>query len=94
MTFHPEQSSGTSTVHLPRHLELFDRGSLDEIVAFARRCRPGVRGLIVHDQPEVAGRLGDYVRQVRALDDRLEEHAQANATASQPLSARSRMAQS
>ena len=73
MTFHPEQTSGTSTVHLPRHLDLFDRQSLDEIVAFARRCGPGVRGLIVHDQPEVAGRFGDYVRQVRALDERLED---------------------
>ena len=73
MSFHPGQSSGTSTVHLPRHLNLFDPRSLDEIIAFARCCGPGVRGMIVHDQPDVAGRFEDYVRQVRVLDERLEE---------------------
>ena len=73
MSFHPGQSSGTSTVHLPRHLNLFDPRSLDEIVAFARSCGPGVRGMIVHDQPDVASRFEDYVRQVRVLDKRLEE---------------------
>ena len=73
MSFHPGQSSGTSTVHLPRHLNLFDPRSLDEIVAFARSCGPGVRGMIVHDQPDVAGRFEEYVRQVRVLDKRLEE---------------------
>ena len=52
MSFHPGQSSGTSTVHLPRHLDLFNPRSLDEIVAFARCCGPGVRGMIVHDQPD------------------------------------------
>lgn len=72
MSFHPGQSSGTSTVHLPRHLDLFDPRSLDEIVAFARFCGSGVRGMIVHDQPEVAGRFEDYVRRVRVLDERLE----------------------
>ncbi len=73
LSFHPGQTSGTSTVHLPRHLNLFDARSLDEIVAFARSCGPGVRGMIVHDQPDVAGRFEDYVRQVRVLDKRLEE---------------------
>ncbi len=73
MAFHPGQASGTSTVHLPRHLDLLDRRSLDDIVAFARRCGPGVRGLVVHDQPEVEGRFEDYVRQVRALDRLLED---------------------
>jgi hypothetical protein len=72
MAFHPGQASGTCTVHLPRHLDLLTRRSLDEIVEFALRCGPGVRGLIVHDQPEVEGRFGDYVRQVRALDGLLE----------------------
>src|SRR5271166_1365370 len=73
MSFHPGQSSGTSTVHLPRHLDLFDPRSLDEIVAFARCCGPGVRGMIVHDQPDVAERFEEYVRQVCILDERLEE---------------------
>jgi hypothetical protein len=73
MSFHPGQSSGTSTVHLPRHLDLFNPRSLDEIVAFARCCGPGVRGMIVHDQPDVAGRFEEYVRQVRVLNERLEE---------------------
>ena len=73
MSFHPGQSSGTSTVHLPRHLNLFDPRSLDEVVAFARCCGSGVRGMIVHDQPDVAGRFEDYVRQVRVLDKRLEQ---------------------
>ena len=73
MSFHPGQSSGTSTVHLPRHLNLFDPRSLDEIVAFARCCGPGVRGMIVHDQPDVASRFEDYVRQVRVLNKRLDE---------------------
>lgn len=73
MSFHPGQSSGTSTVHLPRHLNLLDPRSLDEIIAFARSCGPGVRGMIVHDQPDVEGRFEDYVRQVRVLNERLEE---------------------
>jgi len=73
MSFHPGQSSGTSTIHLPRHLNLFDPRSLDEIIAFARCCGPGVRGMIVHDQPDVAGRFEDFVRQVRVLDKRLSE---------------------
>lgn len=73
MRFHPGQPSGTSTVHLPRHLNLLDQRSLEEIVAFARRCGPGVLGMVVHDQPEVEGHFGDYVRQVRALDELLKQ---------------------
>jgi hypothetical protein len=57
MSFHPRQSSGTSTVHLPRHLNLFDQCSLDEIVAFARCWGPGGRGMVVHDQQDVVGVL-------------------------------------
>ena len=85
MSFHPGQSSGTSTVHLPRHLNLFDPRSLDEIVAFARCCGPGVRGMIVHDQPDVAGRFEEYVRQVRVLNERLEEEDQDRSSSSSML---------
>ena len=85
MSFHPGQSSGTSTVHLPRHLNLFDPRSLDEIIAFARSCGPGVRGMIVHDQPDVAGRFEDYVRQVRVLNERLEEAGPDRSSSSSTL---------
>jgi hypothetical protein len=71
--FHPRQPSQTSTVHLPRSLQVFDRRSHDAIVAFAAACDCSVRGMVLHDQPEVASHPDEYVRAVESLDRRLRD---------------------
>jgi hypothetical protein len=71
--FHPRQPTGTSTVHLPRSLGAFDRRHHDAILAFAAACGPTARGMVVHDQPEVADRPDEYVQAVGALDRRLRD---------------------
>ena len=67
--------SVTSTVHLPRNLDLIDAASHDGIVSFARAASPGTRGLVVHDQPEATARRDESLTQVRTLNDRLETQA-------------------
>jgi hypothetical protein len=69
--FHPRQPSGSATVHLPRHLRVLDRAAHDHVLAFASACEPGVRGMVLHDQPEVASHFDDYVGAAFALDQRL-----------------------
>jgi hypothetical protein len=69
--YHPRQPSGSATVHLPRHLRVLDSDAHAGILAFAAACEPGVRGMVLHDQPEVATHLNDYVRAVFALDQQL-----------------------
>jgi len=70
--YHPRQPGGTATVHLPRHLGVLDRAAHEQILAFAAACEPGVRGMVLHDQPEVATCSEDYVREVFDLDRRLQ----------------------
>jgi len=69
--FNPGGPAGTSTVHLPRNLQVFDRRAHDAILAFAAACSPGVLGLVLHDQPEVVEHPDEYVQAVEALDRRL-----------------------
>src|SRR5205085_1652107 len=71
--FHPRQPSQTSTVHLPRFLRVFDRRCHEAILAFSEACDPTVRGMVLHDQPEVASQLDEYIHAVVALDQRLRD---------------------
>ena len=71
--FHPRQSSQTSTVHLPRDLGVFGRQSHNTILDFSAACGPSVRGMVLHDQPEVASRPDEYVRAVKSLDRSLRD---------------------
>jgi hypothetical protein len=73
LKYHPRQPSGSATVHLPRHLRVLDSAPHDQILEFAAACEPGILGMVLHDQPEVAGQLDDYVQAVFALDRRLRK---------------------
>lgn len=68
---HHSREQDRYTVHLPRDIRLLDASGRDRLCAFAAAADPRGAGLVVHDQPEVAGRLADYVTAVRQLDARL-----------------------
>jgi hypothetical protein len=63
---------GPYTAHLPRGLRLLDASAAEAVLAFAAAAG-GARGLVVHDQGEVAHQFGTYVQAVKALDRRLAD---------------------
>jgi hypothetical protein len=71
LAYRPDPSAAI-TIHLPRHLQVFDRRSHDIICEFAARFGQDASGLVVHDQPEMASRFDEYVAAARELDARLE----------------------
>ena len=59
--------------HLGRGIDVFDEASQRLIADFARDFRGRIRGLVVHDQPEIPSRLGEYISALRELNSRLKE---------------------
>lgn len=55
-------------LHLGRGLDLFDSRVRREITGLARDFRGHVFGIVVHDQPEAAGRFDDYLSLLAEID--------------------------
>lgn len=70
LRFQPIESA-PYTAHLPRDIHVLAPRGRDRICAFAAKADARAAGFVVHDQPEVAGRFGEYVAAVRQLDARL-----------------------
>jgi hypothetical protein len=62
-----------AAVHLPRDLDLLDPADRARITDFARACPGEVRSLVVHDQPELATRTGEYTAALGRLDAMLAD---------------------
>jgi len=60
-------------IHLGRGLNLLEDRSRDLIAGFASRFAGRVRGLVLHDQKEMATRSLDYIHSAQELERRLEE---------------------
>src|SRR5436190_11600934 len=59
-------------VHLPRDFKVSDAHSQEEILKFAARFSGRVRGLVIHDQPEMVSRDEDFRKSTQTLDSRLQ----------------------
>lgn len=59
-------------VHLPRNIDLLAEDGQKLVLEFATRFSGRVRGLVVHDQLELAQRAADYRRAIRRLAATLE----------------------
>jgi len=59
-------------VHLSRDINILNEGFRALISDFAGRFRGRIAGMVVHDQPEIATNLDDYMVAVRDMGRRLE----------------------
>lgn len=55
-------------IHLPRHFNLTDASSRQQIVVLATHFAGRVRGMVLHDHPDLAARPRDYRAAARQLE--------------------------
>jgi len=70
MRFRPAPESPV-VVHLPRHFNLADPRSQEQILAIASRFSGRVNGLLLHDHPEFATNAEKFIHAARDLNSRL-----------------------
>ena len=66
-------SKTLAVAHLGRGLNLFSDESHDHIVAFARRFKSQLFGLVIHDQIEISWSFDDYLKALIRLTNRLKK---------------------
>jgi hypothetical protein len=72
MKFRPTADAPV-VVHLPRHFNLADGRSQEQILAIASRFAGQVYGLLLHDHPEIATSAPKFVRAARDLNSGLSK---------------------
>src|SRR5262245_51835494 len=65
------------TVHLPRSIDLLRRPDRDAVAEYARRFGAVVSGFVVHDRPDMPGRLDELEEAAAALSGELVDAGSA-----------------